>query len=180
MVEISETLAGIPPREFDGTSIGESCFVRNAFEAASAPPRNRSSNYPEPFASRIAGRIKRPLGDLFGLKNFGVNLTELPPGTVSALHHAHSRQDEFIYVLEGEPTLFTDQGHVQLRPGMCAGFPAAGTAHHLVNATRSAVVILEVGDRSAGDKVVYPADDIQAVMGAGGKWQFTRKDGTRY
>ena len=127
----------------------------------------------------MAGRIKRPLGDLFGLKNFGLNLTQLPPGTVSALHR-HSRQDEFIYVLEGEPTLYTDQGDVQLRPGMCAGFPKAGTAHHLVNATTSDVVILEVGDRSAGDEVVYPEDDIQAVMGTDGKWQFTHKDGTPY
>jgi len=151
-----------------------------AMEAASASPRIRPSNYPEPFASRMAGRIKRPLGDLFGLKNFGVNLTQLSPGTVSALHHRHSRQDEFIYVLEGEPTLYTDRGDVQLRPGMCAGFPADGTAHHLVNATTSDVVILEVGDRSAEDEVSYPEDDIQAVMAADGKWQFTRKDGTRY
>ena len=56
--------------------------------AAKAPPRTKPSNYPEPFASRMAGRVKRPLGDLFGLTNFGVNLTRLMPGAVSALHHA--------------------------------------------------------------------------------------------
>jgi uncharacterized cupin superfamily protein len=71
--------------------------------AAEAPPRGKPSNYPEPFATLMADRLKRPLGDLFGLKNFGVNLTRLPPGAVSALHHTHSRQDEFIYVIEGEP-----------------------------------------------------------------------------
>ncbi len=67
-----------------------------ALVAADVPPRTKPSNYPEPFASRMAGRVKRPLGDLFGLKNFGVNLTCLLPGAVSALHHRHSRQDEFI------------------------------------------------------------------------------------
>ena len=81
-----------------------------ALVAADASPRIKPSNYPEPFASRMAGRLKHPLGDLFSLKNFGVNLTRLSPGAVSTLHYTHSRQDEFIYVVEGEPTLFTDAG----------------------------------------------------------------------
>ena len=89
----------------------------------------------------MARREKRPLGDLFGLTNFGVNLTRLAPGGESALRHAHSRQDEFIYVLEGKPTLITDAGETPLEPGMCAGFKAdTGDAHHLVNRTRSDVV----------------------------------------
>lgn len=151
-----------------------------AIEAASAPPRTKKSNYPEPFASRMAGREKRPLGDLFGLKSFGVNLTRLAPGGVSALHHRHSRQDEFVYVLEGEPTLVTDDGDTPMRPGMCAGFAANGSAHHLENRTRSDVVVLEVGDRAPGDRGSYPSDDIQAAMGEDGKWRFTHKDGTPY
>lgn len=104
-----------------------------AIVAASAPARTKSTNYPEPFASMMANRIKHPLGDIFGLKNFGVNLTRIRPGGVSALHHRHSRQDEFIYVIEGAPTLFTVADEIELRPGMCAGFPAAGAAHHLAN-----------------------------------------------
>src|SRR3954463_12113237 len=93
-----------------------------AIVAAEAPPRRKPSNYPEPFASRMAGREKRPLGDVFGLANFGVNLTRLAPGGISALRHAHSKQDEFIYVLAGRPTLVTDAGETPLAPGMCAGF----------------------------------------------------------
>ncbi|MBV9489355.1 MAG: cupin domain-containing protein [Verrucomicrobia bacterium] len=151
-----------------------------AIMAANAPPRTKPSNYPEPFASRMSGRLKQPLGDLFGLKNFGVNLTRLLPGAVSALHHQHSRQDEFIYVLEGEPTLFTDVGEMQLSPGMVAGFAAGGTAHHLENRTERDCVILEVGDRAQGDEVSYPIDDIQAVMGEDGKWRFAHKDGAPY
>jgi uncharacterized cupin superfamily protein len=151
-----------------------------AIEAAAAPPRTKPSNYPEPFFSRMAKREKRPLGDLFGLKNFGVNLTRLLPGGESALLHRHSKQDEFIYILEGEPTLVTDAGEVTLSPGMCAGFPAAGIAHQLVNRTGSDVVYLEIGDRTAGDEGFYPKDDIQAVLGSDGKWQFTHKDGRPY
>jgi len=151
-----------------------------ALDAASAPLRSKQSNYPEPFFSRMAKREKKPLGDLFGLKNFGVNLTRLLPGGESALLHCHSRQDEFIYILQGEPTLVTDAGETRLRPGMCAGFPAGGTAHQLVNRTDRDVTYLEIGDRTAGDEAFYPADDIRAALGPDRKWRFTHKDGTPY
>jgi uncharacterized cupin superfamily protein len=151
-----------------------------AILAAEAPPRTKPSNYPEPFFSRMARREKRALGDLFGLTNFGVNLTTLAPGSESALLHRHSKQDELIYVLEGEPTLVTDEGELTLRPGMCAGFPAKGRAHQLVNRSDAQVVYLEVGDRSPGDEGTYPNDDLQAVMGPDGKWAFTHKDGQPY
>jgi uncharacterized cupin superfamily protein len=151
-----------------------------AIAAASAPARKKQTNYPEPFASRMSRREKRPLGDLFGIKNFGVNLTRLAAGGESALLHRHSRQDELIYVLEGQPTLITDEAETLLGPGSCAGFPAGGTAHQLVNRTNADVVYLEVGDRTPGDEGSYPRDDIQAALGPDGKWLFTHKDGTPY
>lgn len=152
-----------------------------ALLAADAAPRKQQSNYPAPFAARVAGRLKRPLGDPFGLTSFGVNLTRLAPGAMSALRHAHTKQDEFVYVLEGEPTLVTDEGETALRPGMCAGFEAGtGNGHHLVNRTGRDVVILEVGDRTPGDSATYPDDDIAAALGPDGRWRFTRKDGTPY
>ena len=151
-----------------------------AVKADAVPPRTKPSNYPEPFFSRMLKREKRQLGDVFGLKNFGVNLTRLMPGGESALLHRHSKQDEFIYILEGEPTLVTETGEVKLSPGMCAGFPAAGEAHQLVNRSSQDVLYLEVGDRTPGDEGSYPKDDIQAVLGADGKWVFTHKDGRPY
>lgn len=151
-----------------------------AVTAAEVAPRTKPSVYPQPFSSRIEGREKRQLGDLFGLKNFGVNLTRLAPDSESALLHHHAKQDEFIYILEGEPTLVTEDEEVTLRPGMCAGFPAMGIAHQLVNRTDKNVVYLEIGDRSAGDEVSYPNDDLKAVLGSDGKWQFLHKDGAPY
>jgi uncharacterized cupin superfamily protein len=128
----------------------------------------------------MAGREKRQLGDFFGLTNFGVNLTRLAPGAVSALRHAHTKQDEFIYILQGCPTLRTDEGGVQLFPGMCAGFKAGtGNAHHLINETMDEVVYLEVGDRTPGDEGIYPDDDLKALL-IEGKWKFMHKDGTSY
>jgi uncharacterized cupin superfamily protein len=151
-----------------------------ALLAADAPARLKSSNYPEPFFSLMLKRDKRPLGDLFGLTTFGVNLTRIAPGGSSALRHAHTRQDEFVYILEGRPTLVTDAGPTALKAGMCAGFKAGTSdAHRLVNETDQDVVYLEIGDRNPGDGVIYPDDDLAAVA-VDGKWCFTRKDGTPY
>jgi uncharacterized cupin superfamily protein len=148
--------------------------------AANAPLRTKPSNYPEPFFRRMAKREKRTLGEVFGLTNFGVNLTTLAPGGESALLHRHGKQDELVYILEGEPTLVTDEGEEALRPGMCAGFPANGRAHQLVNRSDAEVVYLEIGDRSAGDEVTYPNDDLQAALGPDGTWAFFHKDGRSY
>lgn len=151
-----------------------------AIAARDVPPRRKPSNYPEPFASRMKKREKRPLGDSFGLRNFGVNLTRIAPGGESALMHAHSRQDEMIYVVDGRPTLETEAGETVLSPGMCAGFPARGEAHHIVNRSEEDVVILEIGDRTKGDEVRYPRDDLRAVLDENGKWKFVHKDGKPY
>jgi len=151
-----------------------------AIKAADAPPRTKATNYPEPFASRMAGREKRPLGDLFGLTNFGVNLTRLSPNAVTSLRHTHSKQDEFFYILQGNPILHTDEGRTRLSPGMCAGFKAGmGNGHCFINDTSEDVLILIVGDRTPGDEGSYPDDDLKAALVDGG-WAFTHKDGTPY
>ncbi len=149
--------------------------------ALDVPVRTPSSFFPEPFFSRMARRQKRALGDLFGLSNFGVNVTRIVPGGISALRHSHSKQDEFLYVLQGHPVLVTDQGETLLAPGMCAGFKAGSSnGHQLVNRTDADVLYLEVGDRTPGDQVTYPDDDVKLVVGGDGKRQILHKDGTPY
>ena len=151
-----------------------------AVSAMEVPVRTRPSVYPEPFATQMAGRLKRVLGDLFGLKNFGVNLVSLAPGAVSSLRHSHTLQDEFIYVIRGRPTLHTDEGYTQLEPDMCAGFRAGtGNGHRLLNSTSEEVLYLEIGDRTPGDEGAYSDDDLKAVR-VDDSWVFVRKDGTPY
>lgn len=147
--------------------------------AEDVAPR-KTTSYPEPFASKMVGREKRALGDVFAIKNFGVNLTRLAPQAQSSLLHCHSKQEEFIYILEGEPTLVSDVSEITLKPGMCAGFIPGGIAHHLVNNTSKDVVYIEVGNRIKGDEVYYPSDDLAGVMGADGKWHFSHKNGEPY
>ncbi len=143
-------------------------------------PEQRHSSYPASFQAVVAGRIKKKLGDAAGLKNFGVNLTRLAPGSCSALRHWHSQQEEFIYILEGCATLVTNAGSTVLESGMAAGFPAGvEDGHHLVNQTQADVLYLEVGDRTGGDQVDYPDNDLRAIQ-VGHEWSFIHQDGSLY
>ena len=137
--------------------------------------------YPEPYASLVKGRQKRKLGEYFGLTNFGVNLTHLLPGAVSALAHSHSKQEEFILVLEGSPTLALEKEEFVLHPGDCYGFKAGtGITHQLINRSQENVTYLEVGDRTERDEVEYPNDDLKAIQLPNGQWALTHKDGSVY
>lgn len=136
--------------------------------------------YPQPYAAAIAGRAKRALGDLFGLDQFGVNLTVLAPGAASSERHWHESEDEFVYVLDGEVTLIDNAGEHLLTAGMCAGFKAGvPDGHKLVNRSGKPVTLLEVGTRSEGDRAHYPDADMLAQK-VDGKFRITRKDGTAY
>jgi uncharacterized cupin superfamily protein len=144
-------------------------------------PESNATGYPEPYRAANLLRWYRHLGDHAQLTNFGVNLTRIAPGGQSSARHAHSRQDEFIYVLEGEVALETDAGTEVLRAGLCAGFPAGtGNAHRFVNRGTADVLLLVVGDRTAGDEATYPDLDLHARMRPDGEYSFEHKDGTPY
>ncbi|MBC8038242.1 MAG: cupin domain-containing protein [Rhizobiales bacterium] len=138
------------------------------------------TNYPAAVAAVVAGREKRVLGDPFGLAQFGVNLTTLAPGSQSSHRHWHEREDEFIYVLDGEITLVDDAGEHLLTAGMCAGFKAGvADGHCLINRSKAPATYLEIGSRSPEERSTYPDTDLKGVK-ASGKWTFTKKDGSAF
>lgn len=138
---------------------------QSPISAKAIPAQMGKTNYPEPYASLVEGRLKRQLGEFFELTNFGINLTHLSPGAMSALAHSHSKQDEFIFVLEGTPTLVLGKEEFTLNPGDCYGFKSGmDIAHQLVNRSKENVTYLEIGDRIEGDEVEYPNDDLKATQ----------------
>ena len=148
-----------------------------AFDPAVVSETN-FTRYPEPHRAVNSMRYYRRLGDHAGLKNFGVNLTRIIPQGQSSYRHAHSRQDEFIYVLEGEVVLETNEGAQTLTAGMCAGFPAGtGDAHRFVNRSARDALLLVIGDRSSDDEITYPDVDMHAVLGPDGRYKFSTKSG---
>lgn len=151
-----------------------------ALDPTTVPPRT-SSGYPEAFRTRVTPRDKRALGDALGLTRFGVNLTTLYPGKESSMRHYHAREDELVYVLEGEVVLRTDAGEQVLRAGMCAGFPAGTTdGHQLVNRSAHPARYLEIGNRDPLDVVGYSDVDLACSKDAAGAWVYTRRDGSSY
>jgi uncharacterized cupin superfamily protein len=140
----------------------------------------RRTNYPAELAEGFGGRLKRALGDAGALTQFGVNLTTLEPGAASAHRHWHTREDEFVYIIEGEITLVTDDGEETLSPGMAVAFPAGEeNAHQLINRSRGPATYLEVGTRAPDDDVVY-ADVDMRMEKRGGRRKYVRKSGEPY
>ena len=160
---------------------GETSMTKPSGYDPKSLPESNSTSYPEPFRAGVVKRWTRRLGDHAGLENFGVNLTRIEPGGMSSHRHWHLKQDEFVYVLEGEAALVTDAGEEVLKPGMCAAFPA-GTknGHHFLNRSRTDLLLLVVGDRTPNEEAGYPDIDLHLTTDAAGKFRFTHKDGTPY
>ncbi len=143
-------------------------------------PEESATPYPAPFDEIIRGRHRRRLSPALGIGAFGVNIVRIEPGAQSSARHYHSEQDEFVYVLEGEATLVSDEGETVLRAGMAAGFPAGNpNGHTIANRTDTDILVLEVGNRPAQEDVVYPDIDMANAV-RGGKPHFTRKDGSDF
>ena len=140
-----------------------------------------SSGYPAPFREGQRKRWNRRLGDHGGLKNFGVNFVRVEPGGQSSARHAHTKQDEFVYIIEGEFVLVTNAGRHTVGPGTCITFPAGtGDGHHFLNLTEKDAAFLVAGDRTAGDEITYPDIDLELKAGPDGVKAFRHKDGTLY
>lgn len=150
------------------------------FRAGDVPESN-ATGYPGPFRERNKQRHYRKIGDFGGIKNYGVNLVRVAPGGQSSCRHAHSKEDELVYVVAGTLTLETDAGREPVAAGTWVAFPAGtGDAHRFINETTEDATFLVIGDRSPDDDVVYPDDDLALVRDADGRQRYTRKDGTSY
>ena len=143
-------------------------------------PLHLGTFYPPPYDQPCRARERRKLGDAAGLTQFGVNLLKLPPGAWSSQRHWHLKQDEFVYVLEGEIVLATNTGEEILKAGDCAGFKAGEEdGHHFQNRSSKDALLLEVGTRVEGDGAAYPGIDL--VHPANGiPAIYTHLDGTPY
>ncbi|CUH63738.1 hypothetical protein TG4357_00859 [Thalassovita gelatinovora] len=144
-----------------------------------ALPAKVGTLYPPPFHQKTKAREKRALGDAAGLTQFGVNQTRLPPGCWSALPHWHEKEDEFVYIIAGTPTLVYGDSEEQLTPGDCVGFKAGEEIGHcLQNRTDADVIVLEFGSRMPGEHAYYPGLDLMVDTGSPNFYHYL--DGTPY
>ena len=143
-------------------------------------PTDTRTGYPEPLNRIVEGRIRKRLGNAVGLDQFGVNLTTLKPGAASAQRHWHEKEDELVFVLQGEVVLVEDEGETVLKPGDAAGFKAnAPNGHHLINRSATDAIFLEVGTRSKIETAHYPDVDLVAIRDEKGM-RYGHKNGEPY
>lgn len=145
-----------------------------------AIPNDTNIGYPQHLRAIVAGRSRKRLGNAAGLTQFGVNLARLRPGAASSLRHWHEKEDELVYVLEGELVLVENEGETVLRPGDAAAWKAnAGNGHHLVNRKDEDALFLEIGSRFPQERVEYPDVDLLMIRDAG-RARYARKNGQDY
>ncbi|WP_413730887.1 cupin domain-containing protein [Sodalis sp. RH22] len=113
--------------------------------------------------------IGAPLGRMLGLSRIGIHHERLPPGRRTTYPHAESAEEEFIYVLEGDPHVWINGVMHQLSPGESVGFPAGtGICHTFINNSEREVRLLVVGEASKPDnRIHYPKNQ---------QYELTRKD----
>ena len=147
-----------------------------------AVPKNVGTRYPPPFDQPCLGRSWLKLGDAAGLTQFGVNLVRLPPGVWSSQRHFHFHEDEFVWVLEGNVVLVTDEGEEPFGPGDCVGFKGGvRNGHHFQNRSERDAVLLTIGTRDEKDHGEYSdIDMVFSPAGYGNSGRYLHKDGTPY
>ena len=122
--------------------------------------------YPAPFDRERLGFF-RDLGRALGTKSIGVGLDRIPPGERTSFTHAHSDEEELVYVLEGECHVrLIEPGkaprEIPLRAGHVVSF-VAGTriAHCFVNRGARECVTLTIGERKKGIDRAFYAEDLE-------------------
>ncbi len=121
--------------------------------------------YPAPFDGEKLS-FSQDLGKAAGTERLGLRQERLPPGRRTSFTHAHSHEEELVYILVGECHVrliepgAAEAREIPLRAGHTVSFPAGtGVAHCFVNHGTRDCLLLCVGERHRGiDRCFYPED----------------------
>src|SRR4029078_10504676 len=106
-----------------------------------------------PFNKAVDGRSRKRLARAAGLTHFGVNVCTLKPGAAYSQRHWREKEDELVYVLQGEVVLREDGGETVLKPGDAAAWKAGVVnAQCLITQSSRDAVFIEVGTRAAAER----------------------------
>jgi uncharacterized cupin superfamily protein len=137
-------------------------------------PKGQGTRYPAPHNEPCLNRRWVRVGDAAGLAHIGVNIVTLEPGVWSSQRHWHELEDEFVYMIEGELVLITDEGEEIMHPGDCVGFKAGvRNGHHLINRSNAVARFLVVSNRDEADSGAY--SDLDMRFNADGS--YAKKNG---
>lgn len=115
----------------------------------------------------------RPIGRAAGLERIGLHVERLEPGQRTSYPHAEEREEEFVYVLQGEVLAWIDGHTYPMRAGDLAAFPAGtGVCHTFLNDSDADAVLLVGGERTKPDnRIFYPLNpERRGTMKMPEKW----------
>jgi uncharacterized cupin superfamily protein len=105
----------------------------------------------------------------------GVAWNRVPPGRAACPFHAHRREDEVFYVLEGEGVLRYGDVVRPIRAGDCVACPAGtGIAHQIANTSTRDLVYLAIGPHDPDEVCTYPDSGKVMVRALGTVGRLTR------
>ncbi|MCC7386940.1 MAG: cupin domain-containing protein [Deltaproteobacteria bacterium] len=98
----------------------------------------------------------RRIGRAAGLLSIGINLVRLPPGHRTSWPHAEEKEEEFVYLLEGQVDAWIDGTLHPMKAGDLAAFPAGtGICHTFINNGDREAKLLVGGDADRSDNRIY-------------------------
>jgi GST-like protein len=105
------------------------------------------------------------LSRLAGLTRVGLSRGRIPPGSESYAYHAHSAQEECLFIVSGRARARIGGRDHELGPGDFVAFPAPQAAHVLANPYDEDCVYLMAGEPSpVADVLSYPDLDRSFVL----------------
>jgi uncharacterized cupin superfamily protein len=120
-----------------------------------APNFEYDAEDPDGFRAGLAR-----LGKLLGASESGASVYELPPGQSVCPYHYECGEEEWLLVLEGNPTLRHPEGSERLDPWDVLCFPRGpGGAHGVGNETEQTVRVLMFSTVVVPTATVYPDSD---------------------
>jgi uncharacterized cupin superfamily protein len=140
-------------------------FIISSADVPEKPPWRYSGSDEELSASRAIGRAA-------GLVRLGLHIERVPPNYRTSWPHAEEKEEEFVYVLEGEIDAWIDGRLYPMKAGDLAAFPAGtGIAHTFINNGRRDATLLVGGESTKADnRCCFPLNPERRASLAGEWW----------
>ncbi|WP_225889495.1 cupin domain-containing protein [Halomicronema hongdechloris] len=100
---------------------------------------------------------------LAGSDGGGLGSCRIPPGKESFIYHAHSNEEEWIYILSGHGIAEIGDAEQEVGPGDFMGFSLPQLAHHLRNPGDQDLVYLVGGEQVNIDVGTFPRHGKRAI-----------------